>query len=603
MSHGRSRLSSLDRTELQRLNVDLPAVVEATSPFVRSGTGKWHAPVTDGKTWGHCQHAVRLSGGTVEQVVVLEALANLCSNCVNAVEVPDGVEVLWQVLEKILRADARADALTAASGPRTWPAYAKALEQAARRDDAEVRSLLKPVLDHAELGAQGWQALRVWTAVVERSDQALAAYRAAAPSASATTSVTAACDAVAADRTVHEESRALGSVIGADHGYGYGRPSMELWAMVRGAWIMAREQGRDAGGALDFASAVVTKEWSGARVRDVSSLPLPAMTCAVGHASPAAWADHEFHHQWHAFVQRWCARLENELAQASKGSQQRQLLLVGDWPLISPADRDLAFLAQYEQIGPRVPWGGRVQRYDPYDNGRRAGDAVVLAVPEFAAERALAHAASQRGRLLAGPPLDEEDLTSLGGPDEPAARVLSGAHALLRTAYPLLDEDVARDGRRPRPTTQVREARAVLRARRGSEPPVHWAPQRQEDSRWRWKQSFREGQWIWVPDDTAAGPASQELRELTEPHAPHGVMRLIVATGARDDAALHVLYGALDGWDPRRRLLSFTARNTRHRLSVPVHRIVGLTGDRERRSHTESLWEEYTPPQAHQYYW
>jgi hypothetical protein len=259
MSHGRSRLSLLDRTELQRLNVDLPAVVEATAPLVRSGTGKWHAPVTDGKTWGHCQHAVRLSGGTAEQVVMLEALGNLCSNCVNAVNVPDGVEVLWQVLEKILRADARADALAAASGPRTWPAYAKALEQAARHDDAEVRSLLKPVLDHAELGREGWQALRAWTAVVERSDQALTAYRGAAPSAAATTSVTAACDAVAADRTVHEESRALGAVIGP--GYGYGRPSMELWAMVRGAWIMAREQGRDAGGALDFASAVVTREW------------------------------------------------------------------------------------------------------------------------------------------------------------------------------------------------------------------------------------------------------------------------------------------------------------------------------------------------------
>lgn len=302
---------------------------------------------------------------------MLEALADLCSNCVNAVEVPDGVVVLWHALQKILRGDARTDALAAASGPRTWPAYAKALEQAARRDDAEVRRLLKPVLDHVELGAQGWQALRAWTAVDERSDKALAAYRAAAPSASATASVTAACDTVAADRAVHEESRALGAMIGAGYGYGYGRPSMELWAMVRGAWTMAREQGSDAGGALDFASAVVTREWGKTRVRDVSALPLPAMTCAVGRASPASWADAEFHHQWHAFVQRWCARLEAELAAASKGSHKQQLLLVCDWPLTSPDDRDLAFLAQYEQIGPRVPWGGSGQRYDPYDD--RAG--------------------------------------------------------------------------------------------------------------------------------------------------------------------------------------------------------------------------------------
>ncbi|WP_331746738.1 hypothetical protein OG923_34055 (plasmid) [Streptomyces halstedii] len=587
MGHGRSRLSSLDRAELRRLDVDLPAVVEAKAQLVRSGTGKWHAPVSDGKTWGHCQHAVRLSAGTAEQVVVLDALGNLCANCVNAVQLPDAVQALWRVLEEILRADARAGALAAVRGPRTWPSYAKALEQAAHHDDAEVRALLKPVLEHDEFGVQGWRALRSWTAVVERSDQALAAYRAAAPAAAATASVTASCDAVAADRAVHEESRALGAVIGS--GYGYGRPPAELWAMVRAAWTMAREQGRDAGGALDFASSTVAREWGRARVRDVSALPLPSMTCAAGHDSPAAWATAEFHHQWHAFVQRWCARLEAELASASQGSKHEQLLLVCGWPLTSPDDGDLAFLSQYEQVGSRVPWGGSRECYDPYGDRQRNADAVVLVVPEFAAERALAHAARQRGRLLAGPPLDEDGA--------------SAARVLLRTAYPLLAEDVSADGRRPRPSERVREARGVLRARRGSEPPVHWAPQRPEDSRWRWKESFREGQWIWVPDDTAEGPAGQELRELVEPYPPRGVMRLIVETGTRDDAALHVLYGTLETWDRRRRLLSFTAAQTRHRLCVPVHRIVGLTGDRNRRSSSTPLWEPYTPPAAHEYYW
>ncbi|MFF7241716.1 hypothetical protein [Streptomyces collinus] len=52
--------------------------------------------------------------------------------------------------------------------------------------------------------------------------------------------------------------------------------------------------------------------------------------------------------------------------------------------------------------------------------------------------------------------------------------------------------------------------------------------------------------------------------------------------------------------DQGRRLLAFTARDTRHRMSIPVHRIVGLTGDRDRRSHT-LLWEEYAPPAAGQY--
>ncbi|MFB8310289.1 hypothetical protein ACFC5T_17200 [Streptomyces sp. NPDC055961] len=530
--------------------------------------------------------------------MVLEALAELCSGCVGAVELPDGVEVLWQALEEILRADARATELAGASGPHTWPSYAKALERAARHEDAAVRALLKPVLDHAELGAQGWRALQAWTAVVERSNEALAAYRAAAPHATATASVTAACDAVAAARKVHEESRALGAVLGTGHGYGYGRPSLELWTMVRAAWTMAREQGRDAGAALDYASAVVAREWGRARVRDVSALPLPAATCAAGHASPAAWAEAEFHHQWHSFVQRWCARLEAELAGASQGSDKQQPLLVCGWPLTGPHDRDLAFLAQYEQIGPRVPWGAG-QRYNPYGENMTA-DAVVLVVPEFAAERALEHATGQRGRLIAGEPFAEGDFT----PDGPAPAVLGAARALLRTAFPLLAEDVAEDGRRPRPSERVREARALLRGRRGAEPPVHWAPQRKEDSRWQWKQSFELGQWIWVPDDTAAGPAGQELRELTEPYPPRGIMRLIVETGVRSQASVHVLYGAVGGWDSRLRVLTFTARHTEHRLSVPVHRIVGLTGDRDRRSHDGPLWEEYTPPSPHQYrYW
>lgn len=598
MSRRQGRLAALDRAGLQRLEVDLPAVVEATAPLVRSGTGKWHVPVPEGKTWGYCQHAARLAGRTPEQVVVLDALGDLCSGCVGTVELPDRVVVLWQALEEILRADARAGELAGARGPRTWPSYAKALERAARNDDAAVRALLKPVLDHAELGAQGWRALRAWTVVVERSDEALAAYRAAAPPATATASVTAACDAVAADRTVHEESRALGAVLGAGYGNGYGRPSLELWTMVRAAWTMAREQGQDAGGALDYVSAVVAREWGKARVRDVTALPLPALTCAAGHTSPAAWAEAEFHHQWHSFVQRWCARLEAELSGASQGSDKQQLLLVCGWPLTGPDDRDLAFLAQYEQIGPRVPWG-EGQRYNPYGENLPA-DAVVLVVPEFAAERALEHSTGRRGRLIAGEPLAEGGLM----PEGPAPAVLGSARALLRTAFPLLAEDVAEDGRRPRPSERVREARALLRSRRGAEPPVHWAPQRQEDSRWRWKESFELGQWIWVPDDTAAGSAVQELRELTEPYPPRGVMRLIVETGVRGDAAVHVLYGAVGGWDSRQRVLTFTARDTEHRLSVPVHRIVGLTGDRDRRSHDGPLWEEYTPPSPHQYrYW
>ncbi|KNE80129.1 hypothetical protein ADZ36_23590 [Streptomyces fradiae] len=108
---------------------------------------------------------------------------------------------------------------------------------------------------------------------------------------------------------------------------------------------------------------------------------------------------------------------------------------------------------------------------------------------------------------------------------------------------------------------------------------------------------------MWVPDDSANGPAGRQLRELTEPYLPYGVMQLIVETGLRSVASLHTLYGGVDGWDGRRRRLSFTALGTRHRVIVPVHRIVALTGDRERRARdTAPLWEAYTPPVPHRQY-
>ncbi|GGU01932.1 hypothetical protein [Streptomyces lateritius] len=69
------------------------------------------------------------------------------------------------------------------------------------------------------------------------------------------------CDALAGDRTAQEEFRTLGAVIGVGgYGFGYGRPLAEWWSMIRSAWTSAREQGRDAGDALGFVSAVVAGE-------------------------------------------------------------------------------------------------------------------------------------------------------------------------------------------------------------------------------------------------------------------------------------------------------------------------------------------------------
>ncbi|MFI1205578.1 hypothetical protein ACH4VR_40185 [Streptomyces sp. NPDC020883] len=575
----RGALGRLDREALERLGLSLPAVLEATVPLARSGGGKWHV-VVEGRELGPCQHAQRVTA-PAQDVVLLEHLADVCSHCVHRVALPDAVWALWLVLGEILAADKRVQELEGAVGARTWLGYARALEAAAHHRDEEVRGLLTPYLDDGECGAQVWRALRAWTAVVERSHGVLADFRAQAPAARAVAAVGAACDAVAADGAVHERSRALGAAVSVGYGYGV----LDLWAMVRAAWAMARQQGQGPEGAVDFVVRAVAEQWGRARVRDVTALPGPVLTSALGHCSPAQWADHEFAHQWRVCVHRWCAQLEEALAKAGSAEEEQQLLLVGGWPLTQADDRELAYLAQWPLVGDEVPWR------PPYEGGRRLRSAAVLRVPVFAAEQAVAHTRYQRERLVAGPRMER-------GAESAATE--GAARGLLRSVFPYLAEDVALDGARPRASERVRAARAQERAARDGQERLHRVPERPDDARWQWKRDFEEGRWVWVPDDAAAGPAARQLQELAEPYPPYGVLRLHVETGPRPEAALHTLYGRLGGWDVRRRRLEFTPVDAKEPLVVPVHRVVGLSGDRYRRGRdAPPLWEDYSPPPSH----
>ena len=65
---------------------------------------------------------------------------------------------------------------------------------------------------------------------------------------------------------------------------------------------MAREQVRDAGGALDFASAVVTQEWGTARVRD-GNKNLKRVLVQAAHAA-ARTKDSYFSTQYHRLAAR-----------------------------------------------------------------------------------------------------------------------------------------------------------------------------------------------------------------------------------------------------------------------------------------------------------
>ncbi|MBX9366017.1 hypothetical protein [Streptomyces sp. WAC04114] len=395
--------------------------------------------------------------------------------------VEPGEEALWRAAAEVVVADGRVRRLEEQeAGPRSWQGYARVLWEAARHRDADVRGGLELWTADASVGAGARQVLQAWSGVLKRSEAALASWRAAAPAARSATSVSGACDAAAAVGNVQRTGQELAAAVLRPR---WAEP-FDVWAAVRRGWSGVRDQGGEATAARAAAMWAVEAAWGGVRVRDVRALPEPALVAGAGFASPAQWADAEFQHRWQQYVLDCCARLEEALGAATgDGGDGWQLVLVSGWPLTRKRDTELAYLAQYEQHGPTVPFGGRRTGY-----GVEPDHAVVLAVPRFAAD----HTRDDRQGIVLGPEL----VAGTAEPDE--LDVL----ALLRGAYPYLPADAEGDGPGARPTATV----------------------------------------------------------------------------------LHRLYGTVTSYEPGTGQVGFSSACGRPAISVPVHRIVALTGDRQRRS-------------------
>ncbi|MFI6449668.1 hypothetical protein [Kitasatospora sp. NPDC050543] len=573
-----------DRRALEQAGVDLPAVLNATVPLARRGSGKWHVATANliRHRWGGgCPHAHGLKADEDAEVPFLDLLDGVCAKCVPAAALPDPVRGLWTACVAITEADRRARALADGSGPTTWPGYARALAAGAHHDDEAVRALLKPWLDHDEVGEQAWTALAAWTAVIERSNLALADYQAAAPAADTTAAISRACDTIAQDPAVHATSRALDTAVGREHRYDLAHTS--LWPLVRTVWSAARRQGRCAEAAATLTLAAAQERWGAARVRDVTVLPTPPRVPAGSYATPSAWADALLGLWWREAVTTWCARLEDALAAGATEEGGRTLLLVRDWPLTKPGDEELAYLSQFPQLGPAVPDDLDTEPYD-----RTAGQAVVLSVPRYAVDQAVAHSRYQNGRITPG------------GPDDArAADPGPGTLALLRTVYPYLTEDALADGPSPEPSASVRTARAAERAARGTQDRPHWSERHRAASTTMWRDAFRSGQWTWVPDDTDIELAPPQLTTLLEPAYDWQVMLLHVESGPAGATGLHTLFGHPAGWDARRGGLRFQPVHGHRTITVAQHRIIGLTGNPYRRGGGRvPLWEVYRSRQV-----
>ncbi|MFF7858778.1 hypothetical protein [Streptomyces sp. NPDC007904] len=552
-------LPVLREKELVAAGVDVGPLRQITVVLGRAGGEKWHVPAKASGWRNHCRYAERLTGSPL---TLLDVCEQVCRHCSPAVRVEPGEEALWRAAADVVAADGRVRGLEEReAGARSWEGYAQALWEAARHRDAQVRGRLEPWAADPSVGAGARQMLRAWSKVLERSEAALAGWRAAAPAAREVTSVSGACDAVAAEGRVRQEGLRLAASVLHSR---WAQP-FDAWAAIRRAWSGVRDQGGGAEAARTAAVRAVEAVWGGARVRDVTALPESAVVAGAGFASPAQWADAEFQHRWRQYVADCCGRLEEALGAATGDvGDGRQLMLVSGWPLTRKQDAELAYLAQYEQYGPTVPLGGRRAGY-----GVEPDHAVVLAVPRFAARHAADHTRGDRQRITLGPGL----FPGSAGPDEHDVLML------LRGAYPYLPADAEGDGPGAGPTAMVTTARAVRRAARLRRRAASSGPGSMEVYN-----DLVVGRYSWIPDDDHPGPASAELEELPVHWLKDWVLCLDVECGMRDETVLHRLYGTVTSYEPDTGRVWFAPTGGHRALAVPVHRIVALTGDRHRRS-------------------
>lgn len=549
----------LREKELLAAGVDVGPLRRITVVLGRAGGGKWHVPAKEAGWRSHCRYAQHLTGSPL---ALLDVREQLCRHCAPVVCVKPGEEALWRAAAEVVVADGRVRRLEEQeTGPRSWEGYARVLWEAARHRDADVRGRLEPWTADASVGAGARQVLQAWSGVLKRSEAALADWRAAAPAARSATSVSAACDAVAADGTVQQEGLQLAAAVLRSR---WAEP-FDVWAAVRRAWSGVRDQGGGPHAARTAAMRAVEAVWGGVRVRDVTALPELALVTGAGFASPAQWADAEFQHRWQQYVLDWCDRLEEALGAATgDGGEEWQLVRVSGWPLTRKQDAELAYLAQYEQHGPAVPFGGRRTGY-----GVEPDHAVLLAVPRFAARHAADHTRGDRQRIVLGPEL-------VAGTAEPDERDVL---ALLRGAYPYLPADAEADGPGARPTAMVTTARAVRRAAQLGRRAAYSGPDSMEVYN-----DLVVGKYSWVPDDAHPGPAAAEMEHLPVHWLEGWMLCLDVECGRRDETVLHRLYGTVTSYEPGTGRVGFSPTGSHPAISVPVHRIVALTGDRQRRS-------------------
>ncbi|WP_331725878.1 hypothetical protein [Streptomyces sp. NBC_00470] len=563
------------------LGVQLPALAKIRVALTGGRGTKFHVPPSDLRpySFGGCRYARPAADAATYPLV--EVFGEICKKC--AVSLPRAPDALWRATAFVCE---RAEALQRARADRaarTWLGYARYAAQQQPGDEEQFDAWLKRARTDRKLARDARTLADACKTLTGEFAEFLAAYAADCPEVDA---YNGARDAVR--RTADsEERRALDDVTAAIAGtsalrtrYYEPQPRLDVWQLVSGAWLAARSRGLDTARTAQLVRDSVSRDLADARVVDVTRLPAP-QTPGAGHASPAAWADHELALWWPRAVTEACARLEAEFEAESAQSAPR-LLLVHDWPLTNTRDAPVAYLAACPVIGPVVPFGyRRTDYFSGAGDVRGPSYSAVIAAPghivaKLETEQAAVQDRYSPPRFVAAGPVTGRRRTDT-----------AAAVKLLRTAFPVLPTDAdGVSGAVPDVVAEQRRARAAAGYR--------IAPGDDDERASRIASSLSDGYGCWIPGTSEQTVFLKELRTWLS----WQVLRLDVWCGPEDGEGIWAsLFGTLSEVDDG--MLALRPGGEHRAVRIPLSRVVALVGaprwDPNHPYQDAPLWKPYEP--------
>ncbi len=362
-----------------------------------SRAGKWHQlPVAAESQCPQLLRALTTGKALMQRQFGILSGFDLCSSCAVRLELPGSAGGYLRVAQWLVAASEWVTGLELAARSADWLGYSRWTAQTPFCD-----GIVKTI---ETLGAEpGWIDCQTAAAAALRTLQRRAAQasdlaRQIAGPPGLRAYAAGACALIGSASATHVESQLIDSIPARGQPWRY-LVGADAWRTCSQAWLTAIALDANTVAARSAMLTAMEELYGNAPVRDVSLLPARAASSPEGFSSPASWARAEYRLLRKSVVTRWWERLEGTLTQLQHQAGQSvtpwRLLGVSGWPITDERDRELAYLAYYPELGRSpgsCPAGGR-------DHPTWT---VVLHVPEFAAQHAVAHD-SPHIRAILGP--------------------------------------------------------------------------------------------------------------------------------------------------------------------------------------------------------